>query len=102
MIVVLRFRASDSQWPALRSALESLIGHLEGCAGLRSLDAGRNVDDEALAAVVTRWESPKAWRSAFGSGAGRVAFMAVAPWLVDEPSAYLGLDGDQINLPRGS
>ncbi|AMS04742.1 antibiotic biosynthesis monooxygenase [Acidipropionibacterium acidipropionici] len=102
MIVILRFRAPDGQWPALRVALDALIAHLEGCPGLQGLDAGRNVDEEDLAAVVTRWDSPRAWRSAFGGTAGRAAFMAVAPWMVDEPSAYLDLDGDQINLPRRS
>ncbi|AXE39042.1 antibiotic biosynthesis monooxygenase family protein [Acidipropionibacterium virtanenii] len=102
MIVILRFSAPDGQWPALRSALGALIGHLEECPGLEGLDAGRNVDDEELAAVVTRWQSPRAWRSAFGGAAGRAAFMGVAPWMLDEPSAYLGLDDDQINLPRRS
>lgn len=102
VIVILRFRAEPAQWPALRSGLDALIGHLGGCDGLEGLHAGRNVDDDGLAVVVARWTTPRAWRSAYGGNDGRAAFMAVAPWMLDEPSAYLPLDDDQENLPRGS
>ncbi len=100
MIVILRFRVPAGQWEAFRPGLDSLLDHLRGSAGLERLETGRNVDDDALIAVITRWTGPKAWRSAFG-GAGRMVFMAVARWMLDEPNGYLDLDADQRNLPRG-
>lgn len=100
MLVILRFRVPTSRRGGFDTALEGLVAHLRGCEGLVDLQVGRAVDDDELVAVVTRWATPKAWRRAYGTAAGRMAFLPVVADLLDEPSAYVGPDDDHENVPR--
>lgn len=99
MLVVLRFRVPT----AARSGFAAALGHLErylrSCSGLESLHVGTAVDDDELHTVVTTWDLPKSWRSAFTGAAGRAAFLPVMAWLLDEPTAYSDAADESFTLP---
>ena len=99
MLVVLRFRVPT----AARSGFVAALGHLErylrSCSGLESLHVGTAVDDDELHTVVTTWDLPKSWRSAFTGAAGRAAFLPVMAWLLDEPTAYSDATDESFTLP---
>ncbi|WP_277100817.1 antibiotic biosynthesis monooxygenase family protein [Cutibacterium granulosum] len=99
MLVVLRFRVPT----AARSGFVAALGHLErylrSCSGLESLHVGTAVDDDELHTVVTTWDLPKSWRSAFTGAAGRAAFLPVMVWLIDEPTAYSDATDESFTLP---
>ena len=98
MLVVLRFRVPTAARSGFAAALGHLERHLRGCSGLESLHVGTAVDDE-LHTVVTTWDLPKSWRSAFTGAAGRSAFLPVMVWLVDEPTAYSEAEEQTFTLP---
>ena len=49
--------------------------------------------------MVTTWDLPKSWRSAFTGAAGRAAFLPVMVWLIDEPTAYSDATDESFTLP---
>ena len=99
MLVVLRFRVPTAARSGFAAALRHLERHLRGCSGLESLHVGTAVDDDELHTVVTTWDLPKSWRSAFTGAAGRAAFLPVMAWLLDEPTAYSDAADESFPLP---
>ncbi|MDU3821361.1 MAG: hypothetical protein R5N71_01195 [Cutibacterium granulosum] len=99
MLVVLRFRVPTAARSGFAAALRHLERHLRGCSGLESLHVGTAVDDDELHTVVTTWDLPKSWRSAFTGAAGRAAFLPVMAWLLDEPTAYSDAADELFTLP---
>ena len=99
MLVVLRFRVPTAARSGFAAALRHLERHLRGCSGLESLHVGTAVDDDELHTVVTTWDLPKSWRSAFTGAAGRAAFLPVMAWLLDEPTAYSDATDESFTLP---
>jgi len=99
MLVVLRFRVPTAARSGFAAALGHLERHLRSCSGLESLHVGTAVDDDELHTVVTTWDLPKSWRSAFTGAAGRAAFLPVMAWLLDEPTAYSDATDESFTLP---
>ena len=99
MLVVLRFRVPTAARSGFAAALRHLERHLRGCSGLESLHVGTAVDDDELHTVVTTWDLPKSWRSAFTGAAGRAAFLPVMAWPLDEPTAYSDATDESFTLP---
>jgi len=99
MLVILRFRVPAAARTGFSAALRHLEHHLRSCSGLESLHVGVAVDDDELHTVVTTWDLPKSWRSAFTGAAGRAAFLPVMVWLIDEPTAYSDATDESFTLP---
>ena len=86
MLAVSRFTDVD---PDLAQGLHRVAEHWRASPGCDWVEVVRNLDQEDLWAVVSRWRDVGSYRRSF---AGHEAKMVLTPVLlraVDEPSAYL-------------
>jgi len=105
MLVVNRFRVpdSDSDAAAFRADLATAVGVLRDNPGFVGSDAGRNVDDPTLWALVTRWRDVGSYRRALSSYDVKLHAVPLLSRAIDEPSAFEDLDGDlNESIPRGT
>jgi len=105
MLVVNRFRVpdSDSDAAAFRADLATAVGALRDNPGFVGSDAGRNVDDPTLWALVTRWRDVGSYRRALSSYDVKLHAVPLLSRAIDEPSAFEDLDGDlNESIPRGT
>ena len=103
MLVVNRFRVPDSDAASFRADLATAVGALRDNAGFVGSDAGRNVDDPTLWALVTRWRDVGSYRRALSSYDVKLHAVPLLSRAIDEPSAFEDLDGDlNESIPRGT
>ena len=88
MIVVNRFRVTESDAEAFRADLERAHQTLAVQAGYLAGHMGRNVDDPGLWLLTTQWEGPGAYRRALSAYDVKVAAVPTLSRAIDEPSAY--------------
>jgi len=101
MIVLTRFRVPESTSEDFVTRARGAIAVLETQPGLESIDFGRNIDDDELWTLTTRWTNVGSYRRALN---GMESKMVVVPMLseaIDEPSAYDDPDLVGDNVPRG-
>lgn len=98
MLAVSRFQTPGSAFgeEALR-----VIEFWRTCEGCVSAELLRNVDDDDLWAIVSRWESVGAYRRSFGGYEAKMILTPVLGRAIDEPSAYLSPEEAGSNIPRG-
>lgn len=68
-----------------------------GCLGV---DVVRNLDDQGLWAIVSRWENVGAYRRSFNGFDAKMILTPVLNRAIDEPSAYLPPGELGENVPR--
>lgn len=68
-----------------------------GCLGV---DVVRNLDDQGLWAIVSRWENVGAYRRSFNGFDAKMVLTPVLSRAIDEPSAYLPPGELGENVPR--
>jgi hypothetical protein len=84
-----------------RGSLEHALAILAGRPGYRSGRIGRNVDDEELWMLSTRWHDVGSYRRALSSHEVKMHVVPVLYRAIDEPSAYEVVEpGAETNLAR--
>ncbi len=94
MLVVNRFRVPEDEAEDFRAELEAALGVLAQQRGYADGRLGRNVDDQTLWVMVTRWKDVGSYRRALSSYDVKVGAVRLLGRAVDEPSAYESLDGE--------
>ncbi len=88
MLVVNRFRVSESDGDAFRVDLETARQVLASRPGHLSAHVGRNVDDPTLWVLTTTWAHVGAYRRALSSYEVKMGAVPVLSRAIEEPSAY--------------
>ena len=88
MLVVNRFRVSESQAAAFREQLQQARDVLAAQTGYVDGSVGRNLDEPDLWMLTTRWESVGAYRRALSTYDVKLSAVPILSQAVDEPSAY--------------
>lgn len=78
----------------------AVVDFWQGCAGCLSVELVRNLDEQSLWAIVSRWESVGAYRRSFGGYEAKMILTPVLSRAIDEPSAYLPPEELGENQPR--
>ena len=94
MLVVNRFRVPEDDAADFRGDLESALEVLAQQRGYADGQLGRNLDDQTLWTMVTRWDDVGSYRRALSSYDVKVGAVPLLSRAVDEPSAYEPLDGE--------
>ena len=89
-----RFRVPEEEAVAFRGDLESALTVLAQQRGYAEGNLGRNLDDQTLWVMVTRWQDVGSYRRALSSYDVKVGAVPILSRAVDEPSAYEPLDGE--------
>ncbi len=88
-----RLRVSPSSLAGLPADLDRLLAALAARPGFLGGESGRCADDPQLWALVTRWDGVGAYRRALSAAEVKVAGAPVWLHAVDEPGAFLPLEG---------
>jgi quinol monooxygenase YgiN len=96
VLVVNRFRVPGDAAETFRADLDRAHSTLATCAGYLDGRIGRNVDDDELWVLVTRWEGPGAYRRALSSYDVKLHAVPVLGRAVDEPGAYEIVDPETV------
>lgn len=88
MLVVNRFRVPVADGEAFRGELDAVRALLAGCPGYVDGAIGRNVDDQALWVLTTRWANPGSYRRALSAYDVKVGAVPLLSRAIDEPTAY--------------
>jgi quinol monooxygenase YgiN len=99
VIVVNRFRVSETEQQTFRADLERAHETLAMQHGYVAGRIGRNVDDPGLWVLTTEWEGPGAYRRALSAYDVKLTAVPVLSRAVDEPSAYETVEpGTELNV----
>ncbi len=98
MLAVSRFQTPGPAFPADAARV---IDFWRSCEGCLSAELLRNVDDDDLWVIVSRWESVGAYRRSFSGYDAKMILTPVLSRAIDEPSAYLPPEEAGSNIPRG-
>ena len=82
-------------------AADAVVAFWRECSGCLSAELVRNLDEQALWAIVSRWDSVGSYRRSFGGYEAKMVLTPVLSRAIDEPSAYLAPGELGENLPRG-
>jgi hypothetical protein len=83
----------------LRAGLERAREILAGKPGYAGGEVGRNLDDQDLWVLCTRWENVGSYRRALSSYEGKMFIQPLMVHAVDEPSAYeVAEEGTDLNV----
>ncbi len=88
-----RLRVSPSSLAGLPADLDRLLAALAARPGFLGGESGRCADDPQLWALVTRWDGVGAYRRALSAAEVKIAGAPVWLHAVDEPGAFLPLEG---------
>jgi len=88
VLVVSRFRVPVEDGEAFRVQLAEAHAVLAECAGYVDGQIGRNLDDQTLWVLTTRWDNVGAYRRALSSYDVKLHAVPLLSRAVDEPSAY--------------
>lgn len=103
MLVVNRFRVPEEDGATFRADLDAAVEVLSQRPGFVGADAGRNLDDPTLWALVTRWADVGSYRRALSTYDVKVTAVPLLARAVDEPSAFEGLAGElNVAVPRAT
>jgi quinol monooxygenase YgiN len=86
MLAISRFQDAS---PAFLQQLEQVADFWRARDGNLFVEVLKNVDDESLSALVSKWENVRAYRYAFSGYDAKMLLTPVMLKAIDEPSAYL-------------
>ncbi|TRY19500.1 antibiotic biosynthesis monooxygenase [Tessaracoccus rhinocerotis] len=98
LLAISRFSEPGPDFEAGARAVVEFWQQRDGCL---SVELVRNLDEQSMWAIVSRWESVGAYRRSFGGYDAKVVLTPVLSRAIDEPSAYLAPEELGENLPRG-
>lgn len=93
MLAVTRLRAPGPDVD-LATPGADLLGCLRARPGFRRGRLGRSLDDAGLWVLVTEWADVGSYRRGISGYDAKLAFAALMPYVLDEPSAYAVVSGD--------
>lgn len=97
MFAISRFK---DVWPGFADDAKAVAEFWQVRAGCLSVDVLRNLDDQDLWAIVSRWENVGAYRKSFNGFDAKMILTPVLGRAIDEPSAYLPPEELGDNIPR--
>ncbi len=97
MLAISRFK---DVWPGFAMEADGVAEFWRGRPGCLGVDVVQNLDDQALWAIVSRWENVGAYRRSFNGFDAKMILTPVLSRAIDEPSAYLPPDELGENVPR--
>jgi heme-degrading monooxygenase HmoA len=86
MLAITRFRVPDPT--AFQARVENALTVWRTRAGFETADLVRNLDDDELWALVTRWRDVGSYRRALQGYESKVVVVPLLSEALDEPSAY--------------
>jgi heme-degrading monooxygenase HmoA len=86
MLVITRFRVSDAD--GFRSRVDAALSVLRTRDGFEADDLQRNLDDDQLWVLVTRWRNVGSFRRALQGYESKMVVVPLLSEALDEPSAY--------------
>lgn len=101
MIVLTRFRVPEADSAGFVARARAAIEVLQTKPGLESLDFGRNLDDNELWTLTTRWTNVGSYRRALSGIESKMVVVPMLSEAIDEPSAYDDPEHVGENVPRG-
>ncbi len=101
MLVVTRYRVDADQRQAFVSRAAAALDALAARPGFLAGDVGRNVDDEALFTLTTRWRDTGSYRRALGGFDVKTTAVPLLSLALDEPTAYEVLVEEPGQRPGG-
>lgn len=97
MLAISRFQ---DVWPGFAVEADRVAEFWRGRPGCLGVDVVRNLDDQDLWAIVSRWENVGAYRRSFNGFDAKMILTPVLGRAIDEPSAYLPPQDLGDNIPR--
>ncbi|MDO5736943.1 MAG: antibiotic biosynthesis monooxygenase [Propionibacteriaceae bacterium] len=97
MIAISRFQ---DVWPGFAMEADAVAEFWRQKQGCLGVDVVRNLDDQNLWAIVSRWENVGAYRRSFNGFDAKMILTPVLGRAIDEPSAYLPPAELGENIPR--
>lgn len=97
MLAISRFTDVAPSFAAEAEEVAAFWRQRPGCLGV---DVVRNLDDQDLWAIVSRWENVGAYRRSFNGFDAKMILTPVLGRAIDEPSAYLPPEELGENMPR--
>lgn len=88
MLVVTRYRVDASERQAFLARAAAALAALAERPGFVTGDVGRNVDDDALFTLTTRWRDTGSYRRALGGFDVKTTAVPLLSLALDEPTAY--------------
>ena len=90
MLAVTRFRVptDPAEVAGFTARAERAVAALADQTGFCSADLGRNLDDEGLWVLLTRWRDVGSYRRALSASVVKVEAWPLFTLAVDEPSAF--------------
>lgn len=98
LLAISRFTDPGPDFEPGARAVVAFWREREGCL---SAELVRNLDEQSLWAIVSRWESVGAYRRSFSGYDAKMVLTPVLSRAIDEPSAYLAPEELGENQPRG-
>lgn len=97
LLAISRFRGVG---PGFAEEAEAVAAFWRGRSGCLGVDVVRNLDDQDLWAIMSRWENVGAYRRSFNGFDAKMILTPVLSRAIDEPSAFLPPDQVGDNIPR--
>lgn len=97
LLAISRFRGVDA---AFAASAQEVVEFWKGRDGCVAAELVRNLDDEDLWAIVSRWRDVGAYRHSFNGYDAKMILTPVLSRAIDEPSAYLDPAELGPNVPR--
>lgn len=88
MLVVTRYRVDAGERQAFVSRAAAALAALAERPGFLAGDVGRNVDDDGLFTLTTRWRDTGSYRRALGGFDVKTTAVPLLSLALDEPTAY--------------
>ena len=88
MIVLTRFVVPESDVDSFVERGAAAVTVLSSRAGFVSADFGRNLDDQSLWTLTTRWQNVGSYRRALQGNESKMVVIPLLSLAIDEPSAY--------------
>ncbi len=88
MLVVTRYRVEADQRQAFLSRAAAALAALAERPGFVAGDVGRNVDDDGLFTLTTRWRDTGSYRRALGGFEVKTTAVPLLSLALNEPTAY--------------
>lgn len=86
MLVIIRFRVGDVD--GFRARVDAAASVLSTRDGFEAVDLQRNLDDDDLWVLVTRWRDVGSYRRALQGYESKTVVVPLLSEALDEPSAY--------------
>lgn len=97
LFAISRFKDVAPDFATEAEELAAFWRQRPGCMGV---DVVRNLDDQGLWAILSRWESVGAYRRSFNGFDAKMILTPVLSRAIDEPSAYMPPGELGENIPR--